>query len=261
MLAYGICVFTDMGENGFLNPMLDQGYELIPIPETNGIGPNYDQIIGVTNTPLDNFIPRGWLNNHPIAHFDPDFVHNSYGDNFSDERLLNQVPKKLGTLKKGDLLVIFARMKHFENGGFIENTERVYIVGWLKVFEIVHFFESPDEQIGRWLENANFNSHFLAAMGDIQAFRDGLNVVCIGDPKSGGQLKKPILFTGARVFNDEGRHRGYPILPEMIGLIEDNHILIHMIGPYRLNFEGMFEILSQPENLEFVQPLLPQEFR
>jgi len=270
--AYGICVFADIGANGFYNPIFENeggeivGYELIPIPEDEkrGEGPRYDQIIGTTGRPLSDFIPSSrtrWLQSHPYVHFDPDLVHKTYGDNNSNPDHPSGVPRMLSKLERGDLLVIFARMQKWVNNHLIEGTGRVYIVGWIEIDKIINFQTSTDEEITHWLnEHRKMNSHFLNHKGSIESFRDWFDIVAIGNSKVGGQLKKPILLTGGRENNKNGRDIGFPILPEMRDLIADNHRLVRMIGPYELHYELINNLLQDPANDQFVSVQLPSQF-
>jgi len=269
MKAYGICGFADRGENGFYNPVFESedgtinGYELIPIPEDREIGPRFDQIIGTTGRPISDYIPRRkWLENHPLAHFDPNFVHKTYGDNYSREGQQSGVPRMLSQLEQGDLLIIFARMQKWENSDFIEGTQRVYIAGWIEIEKIIDYQTTPDEEISPWLnEHKNANSHFFTHEGSIESFRSWLDIVAIGNSKVGGQLKQPIVFTKGPEYNEDNRHVGFPILSEMQEMIADNHRLVNMIGPYKLHYELINNLLQNPANNQFITVQLPPEFQ
>ncbi|QEE14475.2 hypothetical protein DSAG12_00288 [Promethearchaeum syntrophicum] len=269
MKAYGICVFADRGENGFYNPAFEnedgkiKGYELIPIPEDREIGPRFDQIFGTTGKFLSEYIPRRrWLENHSLAHFDPDFVHKTYGDNNSSQNHQNNVPKMLSQLESGDLLVIFARMQKWENGDFIEGTQRVYIVGWIEIEKIIDYQTTSDDKITPWLkEHKNVNSHFFTHKGSLDSFRSKMDIVAIGNSKVGGQLKHPIEFTGGPVNNENDVFTGFRILPDMQEMIADNHQLVYMIGPYKLHYDLINNLLRNPVNSQFITVQLPPEFQ
>ncbi len=152
------------------------------------------------------------------------------GDNYSSELQYNQVPKKLSGLKPGDLLVILARLQNYVKGEYFPGTEKIYIVGWMRIQEIVDYQKTDPTLIESWLDpkNSKKNSHFLCADGNIDLFCKNWNVVAIGDPNQGGQFKYAIPFSyGPSTIS--GRHQGFQITNEMLNYIDDNHELVHMI--------------------------------
>jgi len=122
-------VGIDTGAGGIHGPLLDdRAFEYIPIPDRfrkHGVSSlNYGNAVGRHGKRLVEYFPQGWQAKAAKTriHYDPEFETFTYGD---------PTPPKRGLrlLKKGDLLVFYAGLRPWPDGG----EPHLYIIGYFQV--------------------------------------------------------------------------------------------------------------------------------
>lgn len=118
-------VGIDSGSGGMQGPIFADGsFELIPIPDTQGVGLTYGEVCGTKGVPLSDYFPasRRAQMRHSAMHLDPEFSTFTYGDPTKPKSSLRR-------LDKGDLLVFYAGLEGWDHSA----APALYIVGYFIV--------------------------------------------------------------------------------------------------------------------------------
>lgn len=118
-------VGVDSGSGGMQGPLFADGsFELIPIPDTQGVGLTYGAVCGTKGVPLSEYFPpsRRAEMRQSAMHLDPEFTTFTYGDPTKPKSSLRQ-------LNKGDLLVFYAGLEGWDHS----SAPALYIVGYFIV--------------------------------------------------------------------------------------------------------------------------------
>lgn len=242
-----ICIYGDTSTTGFLGPIFpDKTFEGIPIQTGTPIGPTYQEIIGVHQVPISTYIPKITgvkIEAMSRAHFDPDPIHLTYGDN-GDSKVANVCRN----LNPGDLLLWSARLCDY-NEGYLDRFPKVYLIGWLMVEHIIDGTLTTGKDLLQVFRNRNINNHLLLSsidqdgndLYDLKKFSINLenekHVIVCGNKAFGGQLEKAIPLTDPIVAGN------YPISSEMSDLFRTAKKILR-IGPYNLNYDVAWNLVN-----------------
>jgi hypothetical protein len=231
-----LCIYADKGNGGFHGPIFDDNsFEGIPIPG-NPPGWEYDDIIGVHNRPLSDFVPNRILKKNYIAHFDPDPINLTYGDKFNYD-MSGKVPNKLKKLHKGDLILWAARLHPYNGKKYLENAKSlIYLIGWLKINYILDFTDPKSYEKIEW--NPLDNVHLLECGGNLELLKIEKHIIAYGQEEIGGQLEKAILLT-----KPYEKPKGYPIIAKYENLFLGASYLSY-IGHYNLNYNQAWNLIK-----------------
>jgi hypothetical protein len=115
----------DSGSGGMQGPLFADGsFELIPIPDNQGVGLTYGAVHGTKGVPLSEYFPSSRRAEMRISamHLDPEFTTFTYGDPTKPKSSLRK-------LNKGDLLVFYAGLEGWDHS----SAPALYIVGYFIV--------------------------------------------------------------------------------------------------------------------------------
>lgn len=250
-----ICIYSDTSTTGFLGPIFsDKTFEGIPIHTNLPTGPTYQEIIGTHNIPISTYIPsKANIEASNRAHFDPDPVHLTYGDN--NDSLVANVCRKSSP---GDLLLWAARLRDYEKG-YKKTPPKVYLIGWLMVERIIDGTSISDNDLSEIFQHRNINNHLLLSCFDktgkdiynLEDFSNNLktnkHVIVCGNKAFGGQLETAIQLTDPLIDGN------YPIRADMSNLFSTAEKILR-IGPYNLKYNPAWNLVS---NKTIKNPKLP----
>ena len=134
-------VGIDSGSGGMQGPLFADGsFELIPIPDSSGLGQTYGETLGRKGLPLSEYFPssRRQKMHAETMHLDPEFDSFTYGDPTPPKRGLRH-------LENGDLLVFYAGLQGWDH----RSPPALYIVGYFVVDWAGVAAESLEEQVQR----------------------------------------------------------------------------------------------------------------
>lgn len=201
-------VGIDSGSGGMQGPLfLDGTFELIPIPDSFGLGLTYGEVIGTKARPLVDYFPvtRRPKMQTATMHLDPEFESFTYGDPTPPKRGLKN-------LKKGDLLVFYAGLEGWDH----VSAPALYIVGYFVVDWAGAADPTSENQIEQCAENfhVRHKAIYEAQRHRLVLVRGGPDsrllsrahcVSTLGQDRTGKPLK--VLSAEAQnIFGDFGGH-------------------------------------------------------
>lgn len=178
---------SDSDENLGQQSPLFQGfrYEYIPVGPYEDRGCyNYQDMKGMSGQPLAYYI-RNSNKSMKLTHFDPDFIHLTYGDEGSNS--------KVGAIRKlqpNDLLIFWAGFNQWDEGYDLSRTY-AGIFGWLLIDHVFDWDNATDTEKKVEYDNWIMNAHYRQAADREEL--DGSSLVVVHG-KGGGQLQQLIIM-------------------------------------------------------------------